>query len=244
MDHSAPPRLPDPFIHMTRWRAFGLHLLLSLTLISGIAITALLVWYPHGLWRISGLDRLMAVMLVIDITAGPLLTLVIYKPGKWGLAFDLKVIALVQAGFLAYGLHTLWLSRPVFLVGTDVRFTLVSASQIDHVDLAKAARPEWRQLPWAGPYLVGVLPPTDAETRAVLLDALLKTGRDQEHLPNQYLPYERVAAVIREKALPLDGANGTPKRAPGQRGLPILSRDDEAWMTVDGETGLPGSVIK
>lgn len=229
---------------MTRWKAFGLHLLLSLTLISGIALAALLTWYPHGLWKISGLDRLMAVMLIIDMTAGPLLTLVIYKPGKWGLGFDLKVIALVQAAFLAYGLHTLWLSRPVFLVGTDVRFTLVSASDIDDADLAKASRPEWRRLPWTGPYLVGVLPPKDAAARTALLDTFMKTGRDQEQLPDQYLPYEQVAAVIRDKALPLDGTAKSPKGEPGQKGLPIYSRDDEGWMRVDVGTGWPETVVR
>jgi hypothetical protein len=227
---------------MTRWKAFGLHLLLSLTLITGIALAALLTWYPYGLWRISGLDRLMAIMLIIDMTAGPLLTLVIYKPGKWGLGFDLKVIALVQAAFLAYGLHTLWLARPVFLVGTDVRFTLVSASDIDEADLATASRPEWRKLPWTGPYLVGVIPPRDAAERTALLDVFMKTGKDQEQQPGQYRPYEEVAAIVREGALPLDGKEGRPLDGGNARGLPIYSRDDEGWMVVDPASGAPAEL--
>jgi len=228
--------------NMTRWKAFGLHLLLSLTLISGITLAALLVWYPHGLWRISGLDRLMAVMLVIDITAGPFLTLCIYRPGKWGLGFDLKVIALVQAAFLAYGLHTLWQARPVFLVGTDVRFTLVSAKDVDPEDLAKAARPEWQKLPWTGPHLVGVIPPSDPAIRAALLDTLLKTGRDQEQLPSHYRPYDEVASIVLAGALPLDGKSDAPK-VPGEKGLPIRSWDKESWITVDPATGAPGRVL-
>lgn len=229
--------------NMTRWKAFGLHLLLSLTLISGIAIAALLTWYPHETWRISGLDRLMAVMLIIDVTAGPFLTLCIYRPGKWGLGFDLKVIALVQAAFLAYGLHTLWQARPVFLVGTDVRFTLVSAKDVDPEDLANAARPEWRKLPWTGPYLVGVIPPSDPAERAALLDTFLKTGRDQEQLPSHYRPYEEVASLVLAGAVPLDGTGDAPK-LPGVRGLPIRSRDEESWMLVDTRTGWPDTVIK
>jgi len=229
---------------MTRWKAFGLHLLLSLTLISGIAVAALLIWYPHGLWRISGLDRLIAVMLIIDITAGPLLTLVIYKPGKWGLGFDLKVIGLVQATFLAYGLHTLWMSRPVFLVGTDVRFTLVAATDIDAENLAKATHPEWRRLPWTGPHLVGVLPPTDPALRTSLLETLLKTGRDQEQLPDQYQPYEAVAVIIRDKAEARRTTTGMRTDTQSQRGLPIYSRDDEGWMTIDPTNGWPDKVVK
>jgi hypothetical protein len=222
---------------MTRWKAFGLHLALSLTIISGIALAALATWYPHGLWRISGLDRLLLIMLVIDVTAGPLLTLVIYRPGKRGLAFDLKVIALVQAAFLGYGLHTLWQARPVFLVGTDVRFTLISASDIDPADLAKASRPEWRRLPWTGPYLVGVLPPADRAARRALLDTFIRTGRDQEQLPAQYLPYEDVAATVLAKARANAAQEGR-----GQPALPIYSRDDEGWMLVDPQTGWPDRV--
>ena len=228
---------------MNRWKAFALHLLLSLTLISAIALTALLVWYPHGLYRISGLDRLMLVMLVIDMTAGPLLTLVIFKPGKKGLAFDLKVIAAVQAAFLAYGLHTLWEARPVFLVAADVRFTLVAASDIDP-DSLQAARPEWRSLPWTGPYLVAVLPPATPDERRHLMDALVSDGRDQEQLPDQYRPFEEVVPLLLRNAVPFDGRNGTPSGAPGQVGLPVLSRSDEAWMSIDPESGKPLAVVR
>src|SRR5690606_37503073 len=119
-----------------------------------------------------------------------LLTLVIYKPGKPHLRLDLSVIALVQAGFLAYGLHTLWQSRPVFLVASDVRFDLVLASDLDESQVAAAPRPEWRRLSWSGPRLVGVLPPEDSAERQRLLAILLETGRDLHQLPEQYLPFE------------------------------------------------------
>ncbi len=223
---------------MNRWKAFALHLLLSLVLISAIATTALLTWYPHGLYRIAGLDRLMLVMLVIDITAGPLLTLVVYKPGKPSLRFDLSVIALVQAAFLAYGLHTLWQSRPVFLVGSDVRFNLVMASEVDPAQLAKAPRPEWRTLSSTGPVLVGVLPPADQQQRRSLLDILLETGRDQEQLPEQYRPYDEVRSLVLAKSVPLEGRAD----AGDYRAVPIISRFDEAWMLVDSK-GNPHKVI-
>jgi hypothetical protein len=174
------------------------------------------------------------------MTAGPLLTLVIYKPGKWGLGFDLKVIALVQAAFLAYGLHTLWLARPVFLVGTDVRFTLVSASDIDEADLAKASRPEWRKLPWTGPYLVGVLPPADQQSKNALLDTFMTTGKDQEQLPTEYVGYDRVAGLIKANARSASDTPAALKTA--TIGLPIYSRDDEGWMQIDAQSGRPVAV--
>ncbi|UWX04340.1 hypothetical protein H1235_04010 [Pseudoxanthomonas sp. NC8] len=180
----------------------------------------------------------MLVMLVIDITAGPLLTLVVYKPGKPSLRFDLSVIALVQAAFLAYGLHTLWQSRPVFLVGSDVRFNLVMASEVDPAQLAKAPRPEWRTLSSTGPVLVGVLPPADQQQRRSLLDILLETGRDQEQLPEQYRPYDEVRSLVLAKSVPLEGRAD----AGDYRAVPIISRFDEAWMLVDSK-GNPHKVI-
>ncbi|HET6395689.1 MAG TPA: hypothetical protein VFF91_02500 [Pseudoxanthomonas sp.] len=226
---------------MNRWKAFAIHLLLSLVLISTISAAALLTWYPYGLYRISGLDRLLLVMLCIDVVAGPLLTLLIYKPGKPGLRFDLKVIAGVQAAFLAYGLNTLWKARPVFLVAADVRFTLIAASEVDPTQLSRAARPEWRSLPWSGPILVGVLPPETPQEREALLTAFISEGRDQEQLPDQYRPYDEVVPLLLRNATPLDGRKAP--LVPGKVGLPIYSRDDAAWMVVDPGTGQPQRVV-
>jgi len=227
---------------MNRWKASLLHLLLSIVVITGIATAALLTWYPYGLYRISGLDRLMLVMLVIDVTAGPLLTLLVYKPGKPSLRMDLSVIALVQAAFLAYGLHTLWQARPVFLVASDVRFNLVLASDVDPAELSKAPRPEWRRLSWTGPQLVGVLPPADRRLRQTLLDTLLKTGRDQDQLPSQYRPFEEVRALMLANALPHGEAG--PGAQARYRAVPIFSRFGEGWMLVDPASGEPRKVMR
>lgn len=222
---------------MNRWKAFALHLLLSLVVISGVAAAALLVWFPHGLYRISGLDRLMIVMLCIDVVAGPILTLLVYKKGKPSLRMDLAIVGLVQAAFLGYGLHTLWQSRPVFLVASDVRFNLVFASEIDPQELAKAPRPEWRRLSWTGPQLVGVLPPDGAQRRK-LVEILMTTGRDQDQLPERYVPFERVKPLMLASALPHgDGAGSS------QRAIPIASRFGDAWMLVGAASGEPQKVV-
>lgn len=225
---------------MNRWKAFALHLLLSLVIISGIAAAALLVWYPHGLYRVAGLDRLMLVMLCIDIVAGPLLTLVVYKVGKPSLRMDLTVVALVQAAFLGYGLHTLWLSRPVFLVASDVRINLVFANEVDPAELAKARRPEWRTLSWNGPQLVGVLPPEGAQRRR-LVEILMRSGRDQDQLPEQYVPFEQVRGLMLASALPYGDA--VPGAAAPYRAIPVVSRFGDAWMLLDPESGLPKTVV-
>lgn len=232
---------------MTRWKAAATHLLLSVTVVGGIALAAFLLWYPDGLHHVAGLDRLLLVMLGIDLTAGPLLTLIVYKAGKPSLRFDLSVIALAQLAFLAFGLHTLWQSRPVFLVGTPETFTVVFANEIDPNDLASAPRPEWRRLSWNGPQLVGARMPDDPEQRRRVMEAFVAGGAGIERSPRYYLPYEQVAEdVLATASQPLDAMVIQPEdaedvgRRPEQLGaVPVVSKRAGGTMLVDTSSGLP-----
>lgn len=233
---------------MNRWKASGSHLLLSIVVIGGIALSAFLLWYPYALYRVAGLDRILLVMLGIDLTAGPLLTLILYRKGKWGLKFDLTVIALCQLAFLAYGLHTLWVARPVFLVGTPDTFTLVFASEISDDDLAQGPRPEWRRLSWTGPVLVGTRMPDDAEQRRLIIDEFMAGGAGIERAPKHYLDFSDVApdmlrtaaqSVTDDRRVPDADIRATKRTHDQLRSVPIVSRRGEGRMLVDATTGEP-----
>lgn len=238
---------------MNRWKASGSHFLLSLLVIGSIATSAFLLWYPYALYRVAGLDRILLVMFAIDITAGPLLTLILYRPGKWGLKFDLTVVALCQMAFLAYGLHTLSASRPVFLVGTPETFTLVFANEIDDADLAQAPRPEWRRLSWTGPILVGTRMPEDPEQRREIIEEFMAGGAGIERSPKHYFDYKVVAPeLLKTGATSIPDANLIPigdlrsaKLAKEQlRVAPIASRRGEGHMLVNATTGWPLRVVQ
>ncbi len=232
---------------MNRWKASASHLVLSIVVIGGIAVSAFLLWYPHALYRVAGLDRILLVMLGIDLTAGPLLTLILYRKGKPGLKFDLTVVAVCQLAFLAYGLHTLWLARPVFLVATPQTFTLVFASEIDDADLAAAARPEWRRLSWTGPVLVGTRMPDDPEQRQQVMQRFMAGGAGIERTPARYLPFEDVAPDLLATASEPPGPDvahastlgSAARQADGLRMVPVVSRRGEGRMLVDAESGRP-----
>lgn len=221
---------------MNRWKASALHLLLSVLLIGGIALAAFLLWYPYGLYRIAGQDRVLLIMLAIDLVAGPLLTLVVYKAGKRSLRFDLSVIALCQLAFLGYGLHTLWASRPVFLVASDVRFNLVFASELSADELSRASRPEWRTLSWAGPRLVGVKAPKDERERQALLQAFMTNGVDIDKMPRYYVEFDSIAPEL------LANARADVKKGDEFR-VPVVSRYGAAWMSVHNTDGSPKRVV-
>ncbi len=222
---------------------------MSALVVGGIALASFFAWYPHGLYRVSGLDRMLGVMLGIDLAAGPLLTLILYRPGKWGLKFDLAMVALAQCVFLGYGLHTLWEGRPVFLVGTPDVITVVFASEIDPADLENAARPEWRSLPWGGPHLVGSRMPDDPARRREVIEAFLAGGAGIERTPSRYTDYRDIAPDLLGKAhrLAVGGESDIPAAAIRKTGrsrdelawVALVSRRGEGRMLVDATSGAP-----
>lgn len=236
---------------MTRWKAAAVHLALSILVVGGLALSIYLLWYPMGLYHLAGQDRIVLIMLGIDIAAGPLLTLVVYKAGKKTLKFDLAVIALCQAALLAWGLHTLWQTRPVFLVATPDRFTLLFANDIEPRLLADAPQPEWRRFSWTGPKLVATTMPADPERRREVMDQLMSGGAGIERTPQWYFDYPQIARDIIRNSRRIDNSsavgaadlNATGRDAQHLRWLPISSRFGDARMLIDPTAGTPLRVV-
>lgn len=195
-----PVKPADSPTGMSRWKAAGLHLCIS-ALVAAIASGLLLaVWYPPPYFHADGAGKLLVLVVGVDISIGPLLTLLVFKAGKRGLKFDLTVIAILQATALVYGFHVLVGSRPVFMVAAVDRFVVVTAADISPNDLAKASHPEWRRLSWTGPVLVGATLPKDVEQSNALLFSSLKGGKDIQDLPQRYVSYAQVAAQMLARA--------------------------------------------
>ena len=74
---------------MNRLRAFLIHLTILAAFLGATFAVIYFVWYPEPYFEIVGAWYLVRIFLVVNIVVGPLLTLIIFKPGKWGLRFDL-----------------------------------------------------------------------------------------------------------------------------------------------------------
>jgi len=239
---------------MSRWKAALIHLYVSATITAIVSALLLFVWYPPPYFHVGGADELLALVVVVDVTLGPLITFIIFKSGKPGLKFDLAVIGIVQAMALVYGSHTMVSTRPVFLVATVDRFVLVGANQLIPKDLAQASRPEWQRLSWTGPILVGTKLPTDPKEHSALLFSTLSTGKDVQELPKYYVPYPEVASSLLQRAQPV---NALVKLYPGKHGeinawlkrhhmdeaqvlwLPIQARNGDLVMMMRSKDGQP-----
>jgi hypothetical protein len=170
----------------------------------GAILVACLWWYPKGLFMSArGID-VFVLIAATNLVVGPLLTFIVYVPGKKGLAFDLAVIAALQAAALGYGLHVLHESRPVFLVFVKDRFELVRANGIPPAHLERARGTPYGEFPIDGPRILGAALPLDPEERRRIVYATISNiGLDLHHFPHLYVPYDQVRSEVRARAAPI-----------------------------------------
>lgn len=206
VDPAAPVRpLMKSWQFRTRARAAGIHLLISLGVAALAAILVFAVWYPGPFrWLAGGRDLFLLVMSV-DVVIGPLLTFAVFNRAKGArhLRRDLAVIGVLQAAALAYGLHTVYIVRPVAMVFEVDRFRLINADSV-HLDELPKAPPAYRTLPLTGPWLLAARRP---ESVAEHNDALFRgaAGVDVAQRPLFWQDYEiaRPRALARSRPIAL-----------------------------------------
>lgn len=196
---------------MSRFRAAGIHLLLSGLIVITVLALMLGIWYPGGYFKLMGGGGLLFIMAGVDVCLGPLLTLIVFKSGKKTLKFDLTVIGLVQLAALIYGVHVMFESRPVFTVFTNDQFQVAAPADIDDKELARAKLPEWAQFSKSGPVVVAAQGPTDPKEKQELVDLAI-AGIDWHQLPRLYVQYETQRSTVLAQAKSLaelrSGASG------------------------------------
>lgn len=172
-----------PCLIMSRFKAFLVHLSISGAIFLGFAALIFFVWYPSPYFQAEGAQTVLRVLVGVDLVLGPLLTLIVFKPGKPGLKFDLTAIAMVQIVALIYGGHVIFNERPGYIVFAVDRFNIVSAGAVNSADFV---HPELRAGIFSGPRIVYAQPPTDIKERSELLASALAGGPDLEGHPQYY----------------------------------------------------------
>nr|WP_312986854.1 hypothetical protein [Comamonas koreensis] len=108
------------------------HLAASLFVAGAAAALVFILWYPHPTSQMLGVARIYGLMLAVDVVCGPLLTLVMASPKKSRreLVLDLGVVAAIQLAALGYGLHALYMARPVAFVFEEDRVVVVTRNEL------------------------------------------------------------------------------------------------------------------
>ncbi len=228
------------------------HLIFSAAVIALVAAMVFWVWFPPPYGHMLGGGRLFLLIACVDVTVGPLLTLVIFdvrKP-RQTLIRDLTAIGVIQLAALCFGAWTMFEGRPVHLVFEVDLFRVVTRAQVNDRQLLQAQEP-LKQLPLGRPSMIGVLKPTGEN----LVEATL-LGIGGVHLayqPKYWLPFDAVRGQVWKKARPLDQlalrshadrealtnalqkANAAAREI---RWLPVLS-DRSSWIALVTEAGEP-----
>lgn len=136
------------------------HLLISAAVAVISAALVFLLWYPMPYRALLGVGNIFLLVLAVDVACGPLMTLVLASPGKSRreMSLDLSLVALIQVAALAYGMHAVWIARPVVLGFETDRLVVVTAADLDLTELSQAP-PGLRTLPYAGVLQVSMRKP-------------------------------------------------------------------------------------
>lgn len=185
---------------LEKLRAACFHFLFTCIVSILSALLIFYIWFPAPYTNISGGIDLWVILVGVELTLGPLMSLVIYSSTKSlrSLVVDYSMVGLVQFCALFYGVSTLYSVRPVFMVFVVDRFELVSEMAFTEVTWAEAKK--WRSGGF-GPTVLGVREAQNAEERDELMFEAVSTGKDIHLRPKYYKQIDPVQVSAKTKSV-------------------------------------------
>lgn len=233
---------------MNRFKASGIHFLISLIIVSFLLMMMFVLWYPDSYFSLMGGGKLISLIAGVDVFLGPLLTLIVFNTQKKSLKFDLTCIAVVQIIAMSYGMYVMFEARPVFTVFNKTNFHVVSVVDIHPQELAKGKSKQWRTLSISGPELVAIGTP-DKNNKEETAFAMVESAHAYRY-PRLYDKYEAYINDVIKVAKPLKDLTKHDKKSvindflqQQQRPssdfvfLPIKSEITEMSAIIDVKTG-------
>ena len=189
---------------MTRTKAFAIHLTLSAMIASAVAALMFLFWYTPAFFSAAGGKNLLMLILGVDVTLGPLITLIIFntKKSRKMLAFDFLIIAILQISALLYGTNIMFHSRPVFIAFMQDTFAVATADMVLDLNLEKSRNAEFKSLPLTGPVYVYAEMPSDAKEKNEV-ELASAFGMGLQCFPQYFKPYAEKMQLAGQAAKPL-----------------------------------------
>jgi len=233
---------------MNRYKASATHLVISALVLVIFFAIVFYIWYPAPYFSVEGTYNVIVILIAVDLVLGPLLTLIVFKPGKPSLKFDLSVIVLIQLSALIYGANTIYSERPYFIAFAIDRFTVIAASDVKNMDLSQLdANVNHLQL---GPSYVYATRPEDPQLRLKILKEAAAGGPDIDRHPELYRDLKTHIAGSFDRSLDLDSLasqlpghqpifNNFRSRYPDIQTLafyPLLGKHREIVLVVDKNT--------
>lgn len=187
-----------------RIRAFGTHILGSLVVAAASLALVFGVWYPGPLSGASGVGAIVWMLLAVDVIVGPVITFIVFDPRKKELKWDLAIVVLIQVVALGYGLRTVFVARPAYVVFAADRFDVIYANDLTDEKLAKASDARFRSVPLWGPEVIAAKRPESAKERNEIMFGALAGGEDVPEMPQYYVTLADQRAHVLKRLRPLE----------------------------------------
>jgi len=180
------------------WRskltAFSIHLLFSATIIGIFMLIVTKLWFPDILFALENVWQGLQILIPVDAILGPILTLILFVPGKKGLVGDLILIALIQVLALVYGGYTIYNQRPEIIVFVGDRFEIIPSSKFDRENFQAHY---FTDVEPAFPLILYSLPAQSEEEQS----EFVLNNIQYQKMSERYRPLTDHQEVVRSKAL-------------------------------------------
>ena len=113
-------------LSISKLHAFLIHLAGSALVVGALCAIIFFVWYPAPYFAAKGASGVLRVLIGVDLILGPTLTLILFRPRKPGLVFDLSIIATIQLAALVFGTTVIYQERPYYAVFAVDRFQVLA----------------------------------------------------------------------------------------------------------------------
>ncbi|MFC1683880.1 hypothetical protein ACFL0R_00200 [Pseudomonadota bacterium] len=188
------------FNNTTRVQAFLIHLGVSLAIFFILATILIFFWYPGPFFSLEGGWKGIRIVAFVDIVLGPALTLLVFKPGKPGLKFDMTLIIAAQVAALTWGVWTVSQARPALIVFADDAFYSITASKLKNTQIPSSKYDAFVSFT---PTWVYADLPEDVIERANIITNTIKEGRELPLLFELYTLLKPNLEKVMPKQLPI-----------------------------------------
>lgn len=232
-----------------RWKAFAVHLAISLAVLAVLLWILFRYWFPDYLFDTDGGWQALRVIAGVDVVLGPLLTLIVANAAKprQELRRDFAIIGLIQVAALSLGTWLAWDNRPYALLWYDgMVYSLPWSSLSDEASALAGIRETGK----GHPARAVVSMPFEPIARSTLFATLREDGRTplfDGNLYREWPPNAETLAAFNTLALEmsppesaslLQDALAAKSGAPGRAALvPVRSRYSTYFLAVDMTSG-------
>ena len=179
------------FADVTRKQAFLMHLYISMAVFFVLLYLIIFKWFPSYYFHVDGGYRGIVTIFLVDVVLGPGLTLLVFKPGKPSLKFDMTVIVIIQIIALSWGVKSVYTERSALTVFYDGKFSCMNHSEVAEFNLERLLLSDEK------PPLLAVLPrpSTHKEYKDMMLEAFSRGSAEIYIFGEKLLPMDVVGTT-------------------------------------------------